>query len=323
MKIWKESRLGVAARNSVVCVLLLLLCSCSAANHGFLAAAGPVAQAERGHFFSIIGWMLIVVVPLFVATPIVLWKYRIGRKGAVYRPKWSFSWTLEALVWGLPLVIVAILGWNLWDVSHPLDPYKPIASDKPVLHVQVVSLDWKWLFIYPDQDVASVNELVLPVDRPTSFTLTSQTVMQSFMIPRLGSQIYTMPGMVTQLNLLAAIPGSYRGLNTQYNGMGFAEQKFTVHAVDAEAFKQWIGEQEAKPPLDMAAYKKLSKRSVLPRPEGFGAVPGQLFQHIVAMVKRVPAAETGGAAPTAESEQFQEKEQVKKQRLEYQQQQQS
>ncbi len=274
-----------------------LLTSCGFDKHGFLASVGPVAQAQRDHFFSITGWVLVVIVPLFVATPIVLWKYRLGRRG-VYRPEWSFSWILETLIWGLPLIIVAILGVNLWQVSHKLDPYDPISSTQPPLDIQVVSLDWKWLFIYPHQRVAAVDELVLPVNRPISFQLTSGTVMQSFMIPRLGGQIYTMPGMVTHLHLLADKPGTYRGLNTQYNGKGFARQKFTARVTSGDDFKQWIEHQQSKPPLDMTAYQELSKRSVLAQPIEYGGVPAKLFQRIIKKVQSTPAA----ALPSGEPE---------------------
>ncbi|MES1925550.1 cytochrome ubiquinol oxidase subunit II [Salinisphaera sp. T31B1] len=305
----------------VVFAAVLLLPGCGLTDHGFLASAGPVAQAERDHFFSIIGWTLIVIVPLFVAAPIVLWKYRIGKKGAVYRPNWDFSWILEGLIWGLPVVVVAVLGWNLWQVSHKLDPYKPIAHDRPALDVQVVSLDWKWLFIYPDQHMAAVNELVLPVDRPIHFSLTSATVMQSFMIPRLGSQIYTMPGMVTQLHLLAAKPGRYGGLNTQYNGEGFAEQKFSVQAVSAARFHEWVADQRSRPALDMAEYRKLSERSILPEPKTFGRAPSKLFERIVSDAKRIPAASTAVAAPKSDHEKQREKERLKQQRRDYREQQ--
>lgn len=268
----------------------LLLSACGFNEHGFLAPAGPVAETERGHFFSIIGWVLIVIVPLFIATPIVLWKYRFGKNRGGYQPNWSHSWTLECLIWGLPIVIVGILGWNLWQVSHKLDPYAPIRSnDKPALHIQVVGLDWKWLFIYPEQDVAVAGKLVLPVDRPISFSVTSATVMQSFMIPRLGSQIYAMGGMISHLHLLATEPGRYRGLNTQYNGKDFAKQQFTAHAVSAAHFKAWVRHQQTKPILDMAAYKRLAKPSVLKQPKTFSGVPADFFQQLVARVQNTPA----------------------------------
>lgn len=279
----------------VIVLATLFLASCGFSDHGFLAPAGPIAEAQRNHFLSITAWTLVVIVPLFVATPIVLWKYRFGKKDSTYRPNWTFSWILEGLIWGLPLIIVGVLGWNVWKVSHQLDPYTPIASDKPTLRIQVVGLDWKWLFIYPDQKIASVNQLVFPADRPVRFELTSETVMQAFMIPRLGSQIYAMPGMITQLNLLASEPGSYRGQNTQYNGKAFAKQKFTAKAVSEFTFEDWVNQQKSNPPLDISAYNKLARRSVLSEPVFFGNITPGMFQRIIERVKSTPAVELPGA----------------------------
>ncbi|WP_048307384.1 COX aromatic rich motif-containing protein [Halomonas sp. PR-M31] len=287
------------AKYCLLTALLLLLSACSG-EHGFLSPAGPIAQAQRNHFLSIIAWMMVVIVPLFVAVPIVLWKYRLGGSSSTYRPNWASSWIFEVLIWGIPLIVVSALSWNLWMQSHALDPYRPIKSDNPTLNVQVVSLDWKWLFIYPDQRVAAVNELVLPVDRPVRFRLTSETVMQSFMIPRLGSQIYTMPGMVTELNLLADRTGTFRGQNTQYNGEGFPKQKFDAKVMDAQDFDDWIAQtRRSSPPLDMSAYEQLAKRSVLPSPLLFGAVPDRLFERVVSSTKGETELTLGSAAPTS------------------------
>jgi cytochrome o ubiquinol oxidase subunit 2 len=187
------------------------------------------------------------------------------------------------LVWGLPVVIVCVLSWKLWEQSFQLDPYNSLDSTQAPLEVQVVSLDWKWLFIYPEQGVASVNALMIVAGRPVRFRLTSGTVMQSFIIPRLGGQIYTMAGMVTQLNLMASEPGEFRGENTQYNGMGFADQKFKASAVSQADFNAWAADtRRAKPPLDQDAWAQLAQRSVLPVPQFFGSVPGGFFAQVVA-----------------------------------------
>lgn len=275
----------------------VFLCSCGFSEHGFLAPSGPIAEAQKNHLLSITGWTLVVIVPLFIALPIVLWKYRFGNRKSLYRPNWSFSWLLEGLIWGLPLIIVSILSWNVWWVSKELDPYAPISSDQPALHIQVIGLDWKWLFIYPDQRIASVNQLVIPVNRPIEFELTSETVMQSFMIPRLGSQIYAMPGMVSQLHLLASETGNFRGQNTQYNGRSFAKQKFITRALSGDEFRAWINRQKTNPPLDMPTYNRVARRSVPKRPEFFGDVAPDLFERIVTRVKNTPADELPGAAP--------------------------
>jgi cytochrome o ubiquinol oxidase subunit 2 len=180
-------------------------------------------------------------------------------------------------------VIVVILGWNLWHQSYELDPYKPLAATEAPLEIQAIALDWKWVFIYPEQNVASVNEVMIVAGRPVHFSLTSGTVMQSFMIPRLGGQIYTMAGMVTQMNLLASEPGQFRGLNTQYNGMGFANQKFMANAVSQGDFDAWATKMsESKPPLNSAAWALLAKPSVLAAPQSFGSVAEGLFTGVVA-----------------------------------------
>ena len=262
---------------------LPFLGDCAGASDGFLNPAGPVAAALRDHFVFIVLVMTIVIVPLFVALPWALWRYRIGNKHANYQPEWEFSWSLEILVWGLSTVIVCVLGWQLYRQSYALDPYKPLLATQQPLEVQVVGLDWKWLFIYPEQGIASANELVLVAGRPVSLRLTSNTVMQSFIIPRLGGQIYTMAGMVTRLNLMASEPGEYRGENTQYNGMGFANQKFQARAVSQTDFDAWTTSlRQSKPPLDDAAWGLLVQPSVLPAPRLFGRVPQGFFARVVA-----------------------------------------
>ncbi|HIG66029.1 MAG TPA: ubiquinol oxidase subunit II [Methyloprofundus sp.] len=264
-------------------VLLLLTSSVVAASDGFINPAGPVAEALRDHLIFIVVVMAIVIAPLFIALPWVLWRYRLGTKSGSYQPNWEFSWPLEVLIWGLPAVIVGVLSWNLWHQSYELDPYKPLAATEAPLEVQAIALDWKWVFIYPEQDVASVNELMIVAGRPVRFRLTSGTVMQSFMIPRLGGQIYTMAGMVTQLNLLASEPGQFRGLNTQYNGMGFANQKFMTHAVSQADFDTWaVNMSESKPPLNQTAWAQLAKPSVLASPQSFGSVAEGLFTGVIA-----------------------------------------
>jgi cytochrome o ubiquinol oxidase subunit 2 len=280
----QPSRESPAKRARVVWGSLLALSSAQVfANDGFLNPAGPIASALRDHFIFILLTMTIVIVPLFIALPWALWRYRIGNTRANYKPDWEFSLPLESLIWGLPIVIVAILGWKLWEQSFQLDPYKPIASAQEPLEVEVISLDWKWVFVYPEQRVAAVNELMFVAGRPVRFRLTSGTVMQSFIIPRLGGQIYTMAGMVTQLNLLAYEPGDFRGENSQYNGMGFAAQKFVARAVSQADFNAWAAAtRQSQPPLDNAAWSQLTQRSVQPTPLFFGSVPDDFFAQVVA-----------------------------------------
>jgi cytochrome o ubiquinol oxidase subunit II len=249
-------------RALVYMILVFGVSGFSAEPSSFLHPYGPVAAAQRHLLLEVIGWMTIVVVPAFVLTPLFAWRYRRKNTGAKYTPEWDFSWLLEVLIWGVPIAIVGVLAFLVWTKATPLDPYAALPSSKPPLEVQVVGLDWKWLFIYPEQHIATVGMIAFPDDRPVRFSLTSDTVMQSFFIPALGSQIYAMAGMVTKLNLIADRPGELRGENTQFNGMGFQNQKFTASAMTSQDFANWIAKvRAAGRPLDAAAYHRLSQRS--------------------------------------------------------------
>ena len=226
--------------------------------------------------------MLFVIGPVIVLTPIFAWHYRLANTKSAYRPQWSFNWPLEGLIWLPPIGIVIFLSFFLWRDTHELDPYKALPSAFPPTEVQAVALDWKWLFIYPDLKVASVNELVFPADRPVHLTLTSGTVMQSLLFPRLAGQIFAMAGMSTQLNIAANEPGTYLGENTQFNGEGFQRQHFPVHALSSTDYSQWLaGVRAQSAKLDNAAYAKLAGRSTIDRPETFGTVTPDLFQSVL------------------------------------------
>ncbi|MCJ2065400.1 COX aromatic rich motif-containing protein [Methylobacterium sp. J-088] len=264
--------------------VLLSLGGCGVLDHGMLGAAGPVADQTRSLFVIVCLILLFVVGPVLLLTPIFAWHYRLSNTKSAYRPQWGFNWPLEGLIWIPPIVIVLILAVFLWRGTHQLDPYKPLASAYPPVEVQVVALDWKWLFIYPDEGIASVNELAFPADRPVHLNLTSGTVMQSFFIPKLAGQIYAMAGMTTQLNLAASEPGHFTGQNTQFNGMGFQNQKFPVLAQAGDDYRAWIARARAGGKmLDMAAYKALSARSVQAEPSRYGAVAPDLFKSILAL----------------------------------------
>lgn len=230
----------------------------------FLVPQGPIAAAQREHFFLVVALTMIVVLPVLVGTPLILWRYRYGGS-ARYTPKWSFWAPLEFLTWGVPIAVVVALAVVLWRSTEALDPFKPLAGPSdPPLRVEVVGYDWKWLFIYPQFNIASVGEFAFPAHRPLALTLTSNTVMQSFFIPALGSQIYAMPAMVTQLHLLADAPGDFRGLNTQFNGDGFYQQKFTAKAMTADGFKDWVKQVQATGiPLSEKAYRVIEQRNTL------------------------------------------------------------
>jgi cytochrome o ubiquinol oxidase subunit 2 len=207
-------------------------------------------------------------------------------RGIVFSYEAVRDWSLEGFIWIPPTGIVIGLGFLLWHYTHALDPYQPIASKLPALEAQVVGLDWKRLFIYPDQRVATVNRLFIPVDRLVHISLTSGTVMQALLIPQLAGQIYAMVGMTTQLNLAASRSGVYRGENTQFNGDGFQNEKFIVTALPSAEFDQWVARVRASAhPLDATAYAELFKQSSPPQPIVFSSVPQLLFQNILAHSK--------------------------------------
>jgi len=210
------------------------------------------------------------------------WKYRHTNKRATYAPKWSRSMKIEVVVWLVPAVIVTILAILVWDTTHRLDPYKPIDTGVQPIHIEVVSLDWKWLFVYPDLNIATVNELVFPAQVPLSFRITSTTVMTSFFIPQLGSQIYAMAGMQTRLHLLADEPGTYAGQNQQYSGHGYANMRFDAIATTREAFDDWVEKVRQSPDtLDSARYAALEKPSPSAPVTFFSSVKPGLFDTIL------------------------------------------
>ncbi len=267
--------------------LVLAVAGCSPAGRGFLDPKGLVAAEDRHLFVIVVLLMLIVVVPVIVLTPFFAWRYRRRNGQAVYRPNWDFSWTLEILIWGGPALIVAVLGVMLWTETHQLDPYRALSSDQAPLEVQVVGLDWKWLFIYPDDHIATVNELAIPENRPIHLSITSDTVMQSLMIPQLAGQIYAMAGMKTQLNLIARESGTFTGENTQYNGTGFHKQRFKTIALSARDFEDWLKQVRASgQALDDAAYRQLSLKSTMAQPLLFSSVDDGLFAGIVGKYHR-------------------------------------
>lgn len=239
---------------------LILLSGCSEHMSGFMNPQGPVAEAQRHHFWVIVALVMIVIIPVILQTPLILWRYRY-RGDAVYRPKWDMSRWLDIVMWAVPIVIVAVLGGYIWRQTHALDPYRPLPSDQPPLEIQVVGYDWKWLFIYPEQGIATMGQLVIPANRPISFELTSATVLQSFFIPALGSQIDVMNRMMTRLHLEADHPGRFEGKNMQYNGEGFHRQRFITRAVDAKTFDDFVQRtRQQGQPLDQSAYEVIMKK---------------------------------------------------------------
>jgi cytochrome o ubiquinol oxidase subunit 2 len=276
----------VSATRRWLAVVPLALAGCSA---GVLDPQGPVARAEKQILFDSVGAMLLIVVPVILATIAFAWWFRAGNRRARYRPDWDYSGKLELLIWSVPAMIVLFLGGTGWVGAHLLDPRRAIPAKVAPIEVQVVALDWKWLFLYPEQRVATVNRLIVPEGTPIHFRLTSATVMNSFFVPQLGSQIYAMAGMEAQLRLAADRPGRYPGIAAHYSGKGFSDMTFTVDALPAAQFTAWVAQARAAPPLDEARYRQLARRGTVPQPLVFGTAPPRLFDAIVA--QRAPAAE--------------------------------
>src|ERR1700752_1226541 len=228
-------------RYRLLAVLLAGAAPLGGCTDGVLDPKGPIASANLQILLNSLGIMLAIVIPVIVATLGVAYWFRTSNERARYRPNFAYSGRLEMLVGPPPARTVFLVGGVAWVGSHDWSPRKPIVSTVKPLRVQVASLDWKWLFIYPDEGVASVNYLAIPAGTPVSFELTSSGVMNSFFVPQLGSQIYTMAGMITRLHLQTDQPGSYRGMSAQFSGEGFADMYFNVDAVSPEKFSGWVG----------------------------------------------------------------------------------
>ena len=257
---------------------------------------GPIGSAEKTILLDSLAIMLAIVVPTIAATLAFAWWFRVSNARARYLPDWAYSGRVEMVTWGIPLLTVMLLGGVTWIASHDLDPAKPLSSSSPPLEIEAVSLDWKWLFIYPDQRVASVNQLMLPAGVPVNFSLTSASVMNTFFIPQLGSMIYTMNGMSSKLNLMADKPGSFRGLSAHFSGDGFSDMHFEVHAMPADQFSTWVRDARREAPkLNDASYTTLEKPSSNVTPFTYGDADPALYERIV--TRRIAPAP--GPAPVA------------------------
>jgi cytochrome o ubiquinol oxidase subunit 2 len=274
---------------------LLLLAALGGCNEGVLDPHGPVGAAEKLILINSLGIMLAIVIPTILATLGIAWWFRASNTKATYWPDWEYSGRIEMIVWAIPAMVVLLLGGIGWVGSHDLDPPKPLVSTVKPITVEVVSLDWKWLFIYPDQGVASVNKLVVPAGTPISFRLTSASVWNSFFVPQLGTQIYTMAGMTTRLNLQADQPGIYPGLSAHFSGDGFSDMRFNVDALTPDLFNSWVARAKgAGPTLDAAGYGALAQQSKAVTPYSYRAVTPGLFDAIVAQKVPAAGAPTGG-----------------------------
>jgi cytochrome o ubiquinol oxidase subunit II len=267
-------------------------------DRGILNPVGPVGSAEKMILINSTAIMLAIIIPTIVATVAIAWWFRAGNSKAKYRPDFEYSGAVELVVWAIPVMTVMLLGGIAWIGSHDLDPAKPLRSTVPPVRVDVVSLDWKWLFIYPDRHIATVNQLVVPAGAPVSFRLTSGTVWNVFFIPQMGTMIYTMPRMATQLNLEADRPGVYEGISAHFSGDGFPGMRFAVHAVPAQQFAAWAAAAHSGPPLDGPAYDQLQKPSSYVKPFTYGSVDPKLFDDILA--NRLPQPISPKTTPPAQ-----------------------
>src|SRR5271168_1188920 len=262
----------------------LLMASC---NEGVLDPHGPVGKAERVILYDSTAIMLAVVIPVIVLTLVFAWWFRAKNKRAQYRPDWEYSGRIEMITWSIPALVILFLGGIAWTGSHDLDPSVPLAESTPPLDIDVVSLDWRWLFIYPREGIASLNRLVVPAGVPLRFRLTSTTVMNSFFVPQLGSQIYTMPNMVTRLNLEADQPGTFEGLSAQFSGDGFSDMRFDLVAMEPKAFEGWVSTTKTQSGiLDARTFEELVKPAKADGVQTYAQVSEGLFDRISGVIWR-------------------------------------
>jgi cytochrome o ubiquinol oxidase subunit II len=268
-------------RFAVLAVAFVGAAALGGCSEGVLDPKGPTASAERLLLINATAIMLVVVIPVIVATLAFAWWYRSSNSHATRSLDESYEGRVEFVIWSIPALTVILLGGVIWISSHQLDPRAPISGKAQPLHVDVVALDWKWLFIYPGNGVAAVNQLTIPAATPVEFRLTSATVMNSFFVPQLGSQIYAMGGMITHLSLLADMPGEYPGISAMFSGDGFSDMRFVVKALPAGDFNAWLQQaRSAGAALDQASYAELAKPSQNNPPTTYRSVEPKLFDRI-------------------------------------------
>lgn len=259
---------------------MALLSGCQ--NYIVLDSKGKIGQDEVNLILIATILMLIVVIPVIFMSVWFPLKYRASNKSAVYKPSWSHSTKIESVVWLVPIIIVTILAVITWKTTHDLDPYKPLDSKVAPIEVDAVSLDWKWLFIYPDLHIATVNELAFPVNTPLNFRITSDTVMNSLFIPEIGTQIYAMAGMQTQLHLIANKQGTFMGYSSNYSGAGFSDMKFNALSMSSDDFNAWVAKVRASSnALNPQVYEQLTKPTEKVAPIYYSSVTDGLFKQAV------------------------------------------
>ncbi|PPI86332.1 ubiquinol oxidase subunit II [Candidatus Pantoea edessiphila] len=266
--------------------LMLILCTSllSGCESAVLNPKGQIALQQRSLILIAFCLMLIVVIPAIVMTILFAWKYRESNINATYSPDWSHSNKIEIIVWTVPIIIVLFLSVLSWKSTHELEPSKPIVSTIKPIEIDVIALDWKWLFIYPKQNLATINQIAFPVNTPINFKITSNSVMNSFFIPQLGSQIYAMAGMETKLNLIANEPGVYNGISANFSGPGFSDMKFkTIVTKNNEDFAKWITKvKKSNNKLDnMNIFESIALPSENNPVKYFSVIDPDLFLHVI------------------------------------------
>lgn len=247
-----------------------------------LQPAGTIAAQERNLIVIASLLSLIIVLPVFALTFYIAWKYRASNKKAKYEPEWDHDKRIETLWWGVPLALITVLSVIAWVSAHKLDPFRPIDSAKKPLEIQVIALQWKWLFIYPEQSIATVNYVQFPEDRPVTFTVTSDAPMNSLWIPQLGGQIYAMSGMSTKLHLMADQPGEYRGSSANISGDGFADMTFTAESTRQSDFDTWVRTVRVTGgELDTSVYNELAEPGIESQISYYSPVRDRLYDEIV------------------------------------------
>jgi len=265
---------------AIVIGAALALVTLSGRAEGVLDPWGPVGATQRQLLYECVGVMLIVVVPVIVLTLVFAWWFRASNRRAAYLPDWSYSGKVEFSVWIIPLLIVLFLAAVAWGSSHELDPYRPLRSTNKHLRVEVVAMDWKWLFIYPELGVASVNELALPLGTPVTMHITSAGVMNAMFMPGLAGQIYAMAGMCTQMSVMAGKEGVYSGMSSQFSGDGFSDMHFKVLATDGLSFERWVdGLRRSGQMLDKPAYERLVGQRGSAATTYYAAADNDLFDY--------------------------------------------
>lgn len=277
-----KKRLGIGL--GLLVVIAVSAIYLSRVNIPVLEPKGPVADKEFRLLLLITGLMLIVVIPVFSLLAYVLWRYREDnpRRGH-YEPEWEHSRWLEGLWWAIPTILIAIVSVISWNATYALNPYRPLVSSKKAIPIEVVSLDWKWLFIYPNQQIASVNSFEIPIKTPIHFYLTSDAPMNSFWLPQLSGQIYTMAGMQTQLYLSSDVLGTFYGRSANISGAGFASMQFSARSVSVASFNRWANTVRLHSPrLSLKTYVKLRQPSTTVRIGSYSYPAKGLFERIIA-----------------------------------------